>query len=322
MKQKFDILILMTIYSMILHVFPEDIMSANDVRSAAKAVTPLDSVITETGNSHISMSHEKKSAAPLADEEVIDKFSPATGLLGITLVNQPGRKIYLETETKARFTFQYSFNCTDSKTHQLTVSIPHTKILYIVENGENKSYFECDTGYGNNSSMANHDLSYNSSINSSLVRENLDNQSPQTRQGYVNVTLMGGLIGVTHINFSVYTVGKGNENESIGDMPLLGLQKLKTANEDQQEGTPKNENLTLLETVSLEVSVIRSPKFIDTVFMVLVFIMEGIQLIALGSMVELEDFKKILKRPLATIVGLLCHYVVMTLVSPNFFSPF
>ena len=268
------------------------------------------------------------SSKPLVSDDVIDnstseKLSKSQQMLKILLSNQTVQQVVLETETKTVFKFEYQFNCPDTyKIHVLRVTVPNTRTLNIEENNENKIYIHCRDSCAklpvnvNAKGFESYAFLYPSTVTVTNV-----NQSCLIQKGNINVTLIGGLIGISNVNFSVYSVD--HENNTNSKVRVLGLYKLSKALYDDKatqqlhvaDPSKRSEKFTLLESTSVNVFVVRPPKIIDTVFIALVFVMEVVQMIALGSLVELEDFKKIFRRPLATVAGLLCHYVIMTLVS-------
>ena len=298
-------------------------MLSHDIETSENKVSLVNSS-EEAGYSYQPVSNDDDQPTKLMDNaERIDNFSHGVTLLNnndsfkIDILNLKASKITLETESKAEFTFSYSIVC--AKLHrnlQLMVKVPHSETLNVELNGENQIYINCDTSSDKSLNQYVHNNISENSKENTLVMEKGHNESVSLRQGYINMTLQGGLIGVSQLNFRLYSVqsdksSETNEKES--------LQRFKSVLyiPDHTWQTVNYQNLTLLKTVTIEVLVIRTPKAIDVVFLILIYLMEIIQMVALGSLVEVEDFKKTLKRPLPTIAGLVSQYIIMTLVSSN-----
>ena len=297
-------------------------MLSHDTETSENKVSLVNSS-QEVGYSYQPVSNDGDQPTKLMDNaERVDNVSHGVTLLNnndgfkIDILNHKASKITIETESKAEFTFFYSIVC--AKLHrnlQLMVKVPHSETLNVELNGENQIYINCDTSSDKSLNQYVHNISENS-IENTLVMEKGHNESVSLRQGYINMTLNGGLIGVSQLNFRLYSVKSDKSSETNEKEPLQRFKSVLYI-PDHTWQIVNYQNLTLLKTVTIEVLVIRTPKAIDVVFLILIYLMEIIQMVALGSLVEVEDFKKTLKRPLPTIAGLVSQYVIMTLVSSN-----
>ena len=316
-------LLLKTVFILLVSLVAKDVNSLNvplnDVTpKESRDKKSLDNAAAEAECLHPSLSRGNQSTDSLVSDDVIDNSTSGERLLRIAL-NQTVQQVVLETDSKAELRFEYHFTCTKAnKTYVLKVSVPRSRTLRLDEVNENKREI-CAKPHGNAKG-----LNSSAFLNSSEMTLTSNNQSgwiQSTQSGNINVTLIGGLIGLSNVNFTIYSV----ENNAKKNVRVLGLNKLRKSfyhNEanpffsiyttEQEEQTEK---LTLIESTSIDVTVVRTPKVIDTVFIVLVFIMEVVQMIALGSLVEVDDFKKLFRRPVGICAGLLCHYIIMTLVS-------
>ena len=293
-------------------------MPPNDVTpNGSRAKMSLANAAAEAGCLHPSLSHGNMSTESLVSDDAIDN---ATSMVRIMLLNQTVQQIILETKSETVLKFEYQFTCTDTtKNYVLKVLVPRSRTLHM-DGNEYKIHIHCKDRCAKLHSNAKGLNSY-AFLNSTEITLTRHDQSVLIQNGNINVTLIGGLIGISHINFSVYTVD--HINKTNNKVRVLGLYKLRKSPYKnkaspflyEMDPAEPSEELTLLESTSVDVLVVRTPNIIDTVFIALVFVMEIVQMIALGSLVELEDFKKIFRRPVGIVTGLLCHYVIMTLVS-------
>ena len=318
-------LLLKTVFILLVSLLAKDVNSLNvplnDVTpEESRDKKSLDNAAAEAECLHPSLSRGNQSTDSLISDDVIDNSTSGERMLRIAL-NQTVQQVVLETDSKTELQFEYHFTCTKAnQTYVLKVSVPRSRTLHLDEVNENKIEIHCREICAKPHANAK-GLNSSAFLNSSEMTLTNNNQSGWIQSGNINVTLIGGLIGFSHVNFTVYSV----ENNAKKNVRVLGLNKLRKSfyhNEanpffsiyttEQQE---QNEKLTLIESTSIDVTVVRTPKIIDTVFIVLVFIMEVVQMIALGSLVEVDDFKKLFRRPVGICAGLLCHYIIMTLVS-------
>ena len=290
----------------------------------SKEVLSLLENVSEVGMSYSILLCDNHTSISLANDEMNIKSEVTTvsvynhldvdssqnrSVFRIGILNQQGNKLVLETGSKNNIAFTYWINCNDlHRNLNLVLSVPISKTLALEE--KNANSINCASKVVPNSSLKN----------LSNVTKTYYNESVLLCRGRINETLIGGLIGISHIDFSLY----------FSDSGLFNVKPTET-HTDLQESTPiqynpianaqaellysQNASQTLLETSSVEVVVLRSPKTIDTVFTGLVFAMEIVQMIALGSLLELDDFKKIIKQPLPLVTQLACHFLITTLVS-------
>ena len=233
----------------------------------------------------------------------------------IGISNQRGNTLVLETESQNSITFTYSLDCNQLyRNISLVLSVPRTKILTVQE--KNNNIVNC-------ASMSSRNMSVKNSLN--LTKAHV-NESQILCRGTINETLIAGLIGITHIDFKLYSSNRmlgsttARQNKTVyghqNDRPITNESGdiSYRHNVHTQLVYSENKSDAHFESTSIEVLVIRSPKMIDTVFIGLVFAMEIVQMITMGSMLELDDFKKSLKQPLPLVTQLVCQYLITTMV--------
>ena len=244
--------------------------------------------------------------------------SRTTSEFKIGISNQRGTTLVLETESQNCITFTYSVDCNQLyRNISLVLSVPRTKILTVQE--KNNNIVNC-------ASMASRNISVKNSLN--LTKAHF-NESQILCRGTINETLIAGLIGITHINFKLYPSNRMHGSTTARqNKTVYGLQNNRPLTNDSGDISyrhnfggmhtqlvySENRSDAHFESTSIEVLVIRSPKMIDTVFIGLVFAMEIVQMTTMGSMLEVDDFKKSLKQPLPLVTQLVCQYLITTMV--------
>ena len=241
--------------------------------------------------------------------------SRTTSEFRIGISNQRGNTLVLETESQNSITFTYSLDCNQLyRNISLVLSVPRTKILTLQE--KNNNIVNC-------ASMPSRNMSVKNSLN--LTKAHF-NESQILCRGTINETLIAGLIGVTHIDFKLYAFNRMlGSTTARQNKTVYGLQNNRPITNESGDISyrhnlhtqlvySENRSDAHMESTSIEVLVIRSPKMIDTVFIGLVFAMEIVQMITMGSMLEVDDFKKSLKQPLPLVTQLVCQYLITTMV--------
>ena len=136
-------------------------------------------------------------------------------------------------------------------------------------------------------------------------------------QANLTLTIKGVFLGRTHLLFYYRQDDGGGADTNINDK--YGVSESGKSDGDVlvESGVRQHDNTLewILADVNYDVVVIRGKKLLNDIFIVVVVVMVLIANVGMGCIIELKEVKEVLRRPVAPLIGFLCQFVIMPVVS-------
>ena len=194
--------------------------------------------------------------------------------------SDPVGQIPMMMDWTRTFPFEIIYSCSDNVPFE--VDVDTSSPAAVLDFDPLLMRLPCDTS--NQTHMAAKNSTGNSLRGKSETRGSRVTVNTQLFSRKFNLTLTSELIGIGSIDF-----------------------KLRQSEDISQQGD-------ILKTVAVKVLVVRQIGFMDTLFVVCLYVLEIMEMLVFGSQLDLDVVKHTLKKPIPPLIGLSCQYLAMPLV--------